>query len=85
MTRALRPAEEQLLLERAALEGVCLAPALSALCAALRRSRALLAQGGLLCLLAMCPHLIEGSLSCQHAPDTQYLGKPNLDGMKLYL
>lgn len=54
MTRALRPAEEQLLLQRAALEGVCLAPALSALCAALRRSRALLAQGGLLCLLGMC-------------------------------
>ena len=76
MTRALRPAEEELLQQRVALEGVCLEPALSALCAALRRSRALLAQGSLPCLLAMCSHLLEGQLSCQHAPDTQYLGRP---------
>ena len=63
MTRALRPAEEQLLQQRAALEGVCLEPVLSALCAALRRSRALLAQGSLLCLLPCVPTCLTANLA----------------------
>lgn len=62
MARALRPAEEQLLQQRASLEGVCLAPVLAALCAALRRSRALLVQGGLLCLYA-CARQWQGVLA----------------------